>query len=180
MKSRLLWIPCVWVLGMTAAQADIVTFTGDTTDAPTYNRPLENRSALSDVGTAVHYRSFRFSVDVSGDYTFVTTAPSFDSFVFLYRAPQPDPAFVGDIPLDANDDLFGTTTSGFAHTLIAGSLYAYVNTAYGNDDVGKFSTTIGGPGLISQVPDPPSLWQMFAGMVALSMTRRKQGAAHRN
>ena len=157
---------------VSAAQADsIFTYTGDTTGAATFNRPLEDVSDLSAIGTDTHYHAFNFTVAVDGSYTFLTTA-TFDSFVFLYDAPF-DPKSPLTNAIGGNDDLLGTTTSGFvAEPMYAGSTYTLVTTGYENTDVGTFSTTIGGPGIVSPVPEPETYALMGLGLGVLAFARR--------
>lgn len=160
---------------MASAQATIFTYDGDTTAAPTFNRPLEDLSALSAVGTAVAYNTFNFSVDTSGSYTFLTTA-EFDPFTFLYLQPF-NPAVPLGNALIANDDLLGLTTSGFAYDLVADTGYAVVVTGFANTDLGKFSTTIGGPGAVTPaVPEPQTYALMLLGLGALGFARRLAAA----
>lgn len=146
-----------------SAKADILTFAGDTTGKPTYTRLLADLSAPSAIGTAVHYSAFVFSVNTSGTYTFLTTA-SFDAMTFLYKPLTLEPASLLSQPLIGNDDLLGTTTSGFSTALTAGVYYAHITTGYANGDFGQFSTTIGGPGAITAVPEPQSYLLMLAGI----------------
>ena len=153
------------------AHAIIFTVTGNTTGAPTFNRPLEDLSGLSAVGTAVRYNVLNFSVSVAGDYTFLTTA-AFDPFVFLYS-----PSFSAASALTnakiGNDDLLGLTTSGFTFTLATGVNYAYVATGFSNTDFGNFSTTIGGPGVVNVVPEPQAYALMLLGLCAVGLARRR-------
>ena len=158
------------------AQAAIVTVTGDTTGGPTYNRPVEDLSGASGVGTSVRYSTYQFIVSVSGDYSFLTTA-AFDSFTTLYGTGLS--AFNPTDPLTnaiiANDDLLGVTTSGFeANSLVAGSIYTYVVTGFSNIDFGAHSTTIGGPGTASAVPLPAAAWLLLSGLGAMGALSRRR------
>jgi hypothetical protein len=172
MASRLnaVVVAALSAIGTGAAQAAIVTFSGDTTGGPTFNRPFEDLSAPSAVGTAAAYDLYRFTVDATGVYTFLSTA-AFDNLTYLY-APTLNPAqpLVG--ALLANDDLLGPTTSGFSHTLQAGTAYALVTTGFENFDRGQFVNTIGGPGMITAVPEPASALMLVGGLLGVSMLRR--------
>ena len=157
---------------MSSAQAAIFTTTGAlTTSDPTFNRPLEDLTGLSMVGTAARYDVLHFVVGTSGEYTFVTTA-MFDSFAVLYS-----PTFVASTPLVndqiANDDLLGLTTSGFAYNLTAGTNYFYVTTAFDNSGLGSYSNTIGGPGSITVVPEAGTYAMMALGLGVLGVARRR-------
>jgi PEP-CTERM motif len=152
--------------------AAIFTSPGDTTGAPTFNRPIEDLSALSAVGTAVHYATLSFSAGIGGDYTFLTTG-SFDTFSILYQG-----SFSPTSPLAramvANDDLLAPpfTTSGFVGSLVAGSPYVLVTTGFDNTSAGAFSVTIGGPGSITVIPEPSSYALLALGLLAMATRQR--------
>jgi hypothetical protein len=156
-----------------AAQANIVTVTGAlTTTDPSFNRPIEDLSSLSSVGDAVRYDVVEFTVGTAGEYTFMTTA-MFDSFALLYA-----PTFSASSPLTnaliANDDLLGQTTSGFTFTLATNTVYRYVTTGFGNTDLGNYSTTIGGIGTISMVPEASSYAMLALGLGVLGLIARRK------
>ncbi len=137
----------------------LVTITGDTTGSPTFNRPLEDLSGLSAIGTDVAYDSYGFTVDASGTYSFISSA-LFDNFTFLY-SPELNTALpLLNAPAGDDDLLPGFTTSGFVFDLIAGVDYFLVTTGFGNSDFGSYSNTIGGPGNILPIaPEPPAVSQ---------------------
>lgn len=173
MNSRLTLLALAAVASMSSAQAVIVTGSGTLSNTdPAFNRPLEDLTGLSSVGTAVRYDVLHFFVGTTGEYTFLTTA-MFDPFSVLYS-----PSFSGAAPLTdaqvANDDLLGVTTSGFAFTLDAGTHYFLVTTGFGNTDLGAYSTTIGGPGTITAVPEPAAYAMMALGLGLVGIARRRR------
>jgi hypothetical protein len=148
MYSRLLVVVIMLAatLFSSAGRAAIITLTGTTTGDPTFNRPVEDFSALSGVGTNVAYDGIPFSVSASGEYSFLTTG-NFDILSYLY-SPSLNVLSPLSNGLVANDDLVSFTTSGFAFNLLAGTDYLLVTTSFENSVAGSFSTTIGGPGTI--------------------------------
>jgi hypothetical protein len=160
---------------LSSAQAAIFTTTGAlTTSDPTFNRPFDDLTGLSPNGAGVRYDVLQFVVGTTGEYTFLTTA-MFDSFAILYS-----PTFSSSAPLAnaqvANDDLLGVTTSGFSHTLTAGTNYFYVTTGFASTDLGAHSTTIGGPGVITVVPEASTYAMMALGLGVLGLARRRMTA----
>lgn len=172
-----------------SAQAEIVTFSGNDTDEPRFNRPVEDMSELSAIGTNVPYDAFEFTVSAPGTYSFLTTGfeprarefreirdfDAYDTITFLYGD-----SFNPDSPLTnllmSNDDLVSFTTSGFAYDLDVGSRYVYVITGFENNFFNRHSTTIGGPGVISAVPEPDAWIMMGFGLAALGLVSRRRAA----
>jgi len=162
---------------MAPAHAVIYTYTGDTTGGPTFNRAFEDFSGLSGIGNSNPYHTFEFTVSVAGPYTFVTTGPTFDTFIFLY-SPSFNPASATSNGVNANDDLLpGFTTSGFAQTLSTGVAYTLVTTGFAPGDFGAFSTTIGGPGVVTLVPEPATYALFAFGLAGVGMWARRRLSA---
>jgi hypothetical protein len=158
-----------------AQAASFQVISGDTSSAPTFNRALEDLSALSAVGTNVRYHTYTFTVTVGGDYIFNTTA-AYDSFVFLYENSF-DPADATTNAVIANDDLIlgnSFAASGFETALTAGTTYVYVTTGFGNTDAGAYSTTIAGPAATVPVPEVQTYLMMALGLAGLAILRRRQ------
>ena len=154
----------------TPAHALDIAYSGDTTGAATFRRPVENLSALSDIGTAVHYDAYAFTAALDGVYSFTTTG-LFDTFALLYAAPFTPTAGLTGL-LAANDDLNGDAfnVSGLSFALVAGQSYVYVVTGFDNDEFGAFSSTIKGPD-ITPIPEPGS-WALLALGLAVMAFRR--------
>lgn len=180
MKRQLLTSFALCFIGVAApADAVIFTYTGTNVGSPTYNRAFADFSGLSGVGTNVAYDLLSFSVDTTGDYTFLETA-DYDSFLFLYEGAF-DPLDATANGIAANDDLLGLTTSGFAASLSAGTSYFAVLTAFANGDAGLHSLTIGGDGTVTPVtgvvPEPTSWAMLIIGFGTLGVALR--GRRHR-
>ncbi|WP_041392125.1 PEPxxWA-CTERM sorting domain-containing protein [Sphingobium sp. SYK-6] len=171
------------LLGLAAAplQAAITIFEGTTEGAPTWNRPLEDFSALSAVGTDVAYVADSFTVTVSGLYDFLEVADaedSWDNYLFLY-AGSFDPLAPFANGVVGNDDFGAIGISGFTGiSLMTGITYFAVTTGFGNFDFGKYALVITGPGAavppVTVVPEPASWGMMLAGLGAVGYALRRQ------
>ncbi|MBB4844269.1 hypothetical protein HNP55_002805 [Paucibacter oligotrophus] len=159
-------------------QAATYTMTGDTTGAPTFNRPVQGLGSLSGVGTAVHYQTFSFSVDTSGSYSFTSLAsPTWDNFLILYHTSF-NPAAALSNAVIANDDSPSVGSSAFTTNLSSGTQYILVTTGFGNNHFGAYTDTITGPGNVVAVPEPESYALMGAGLGLLAwVSRRRQAKA---
>lgn len=150
------------------AQATSLSYSGDTTGGPTFNRPaapgfegVDNPStSLSNVGTAVPYYSQPFFVDTTGSYD-VQGTQNFDGIQYLYQTTFSPTASLTNL-VNGNDSFPDVGTSGFIGLpLAANSQYYLVTTGYadpGSADIsfGSFTNTISGPGNITTaaVPEP--------------------------
>ena len=141
-------VGCLFAL---SAEANVVTYAGDTGTGATYNRVDVDGNGTptgaSSTGTAVQYNAYSFTVGTSGAYSFLT-AGSYDTFTTLYSG-GPGQVMATTNALVGNDDLVaGIGTSGLSYGLTAGTLYTYVTSAFLNSEHGYFSTAIGGAGTI--------------------------------
>jgi hypothetical protein len=165
----------------TSANAATVTYSGSTVGDPTWNRPIEDGSTLSPIGTAVPYSVQAFQVNSSGSYNFLSLQTGFDGFLFLYS-----PTFSSTNPLAsfviANDDFPDIGIFGFTSVLTAGVSYFLVMTGFANDDAGSFINAITGNGTISlddgsDVPLPAALPLFAAALAGVAyLGRRKKRA----
>ncbi len=161
-------------LPMPAHAADISS-SGDTTGAATFRRPVENLSALSDIGSAVHIDAHAFTAALDGVYSFTITG-LFDTFALLYAAPFTPTAGLTGL-LAANDDLNGDAfnVSGLSFALLGGQSYVYVVTGFDNDEFVTFSSTIKGLD-ITPIPEPGN-WALLAlGLGAMALRRGRRTA----
>lgn len=155
------------------AQAATYNYHGDTTDGPTYQRPLATLASLSTTGTDVNYQTFSFTVSEIGEYAFVMFA-DFDGMLFLYRDPF-DPSQPLLNALAGSDDLLTPSVSGFAYDVgDTGAIYTLVATSFENGVTGPYSLTINGPGLVSAVPEPATWLMLGLGLVAVGWVGQRQ------
>ena len=131
--------------------ADVVSFVGDTTGSPTYNR-LSTMGLLSNQGTNVNYAVQGFTTSLSGDYVLNENA-AFDTFLSLY-ADSFDPMSPLTNFVAADDDGGSGTNSRLVATLTANRTYFLVPTAFSNGDAGAFNAVITGPGIITLAAAP--------------------------
>jgi hypothetical protein len=132
----------------------VVTFTADTTGAPTWNRPDSSGSALATSATRTPFQMQPFIVPPGGTGAYTITADwtGFDGFLFLYRFPF-DPAQPLRNFIAGNDDYQGIARSRLAgQNLDAEQRYVVVMTGYGNSDDGPYSIRIEGPERVRFLP----------------------------
>lgn len=163
------------------ASAATIGFSGDTTGAPTYNRPLSVLGALSSVGTAVHYQVHGFTVSANGTYSIATTSANWqnsDTFLTLYSGTF-DPLHALTNAIVADDDNGPGALSLFSRALTTSTQYFLVVTGFENSMFGAYTGTIGTEGngiaTINQanVPLPSSFALLGLGVLALFARRSR-------
>lgn len=166
-----------------SASAGSLDLAGDTTGAPTFNRPTETGAlSLFDVP----YQAYRFTVSLDGAYDFSLSAVDpglYDTFLHLYVGGF-NPAAPAQGFFRANDDnslaAGGTTNSALAGiSLSAASTYYLVADGFSGSDFGAYTASIRGPGDIaaSVVPEPSAsvlLTSALGGLLGLMALRRRQ------
>ncbi len=172
----------VGIVEICPAQAATLTYSGDTTGAPTWHRPISGNPPTQLSGAvATRYDVFSFTIDAGGSYSFNNSA-SYDSYGFLYQGSF-DPASPltnvivgndGDSNITGADDYYGFTTN-----LSTGTNYFLVTTGYRNEYFGSFTTTIDGPGNVNNVnaatsvPEPFTIIGTLVGGTAAMRMRKK-------
>lgn len=160
---------------LAAVPAQAIDYTGNTTGAPLWNRPLAGTPppALSGLANATPFSAQAFTVDADGSYSFVSSTDGFDNFTFLYAG-----GFDAGTPLanvvTGNDDLGNVTTSGFSQALSTGVAYYFVTTGFSNTDFGAFGNRITGPGNVTLVPEPASALLAALGLAAVGWRVRRR------
>ncbi|ACC85099.1 hypothetical protein [Nostoc punctiforme] len=159
------------------SKASTISYSGDTTNAPTFNRPQTEGfeggtnppTSLSSNGTTVSYYSQPFSVNTTGSYN-VAGSQNFLGIQFLYQNSF-NPITPLDNLLNGNDPFPDEGTSSFSSlSLTANNQYFLVTTGFdnSNNSFGTFTNTITGPGNIAlgsnpvNVPEPSSIASTIA------------------
>lgn len=112
--------------------------------SPTWNRPVAGipPTGISNVGTAVYYSTYTFTVPVSGNYEIANTSASlFDGFGILYQISF-NPLTPLTNALDASDDEVFSDEPQITQNLTAGTTYIYVHTSFANGETGSFQVAL--------------------------------------
>ncbi|MDP2008085.1 MAG: PEP-CTERM sorting domain-containing protein [Rubrivivax sp.] len=159
-----------------ALPAQALTFSGDTTGGPLWDRPFESLSGISALGSDVAYQVTPFTVTASGVYTFQNTAVGgWDNFTFVY-ANAFNPAAPLANGVVGNDDNPGVGLSGFSPALTAGTSYFYVVTGFDPAEFGAYDVSVTGPGdvILTAIPEPGTYGLMGLGVAAVLLGARRR------
>jgi hypothetical protein len=168
-------------LSTTAAQAQ--TYSGNTTGAPTFNRAIQDCSALSGVGVGVRYSVQAFYATTAGSYTVTSNATGlWDNFIFVYRTAFNPAAALTNCVIGDDDGPAGIGQSLLTTALMANTQYFLVTTGFAPTDFGAFTNTFsGGPAPIvlgtlpsAVVPEPSTYALMATGLIGVVGIARKR------
>lgn len=181
MKSLLLKIQFLsfLLLFFATANANTVTFSGDTTGQPTWQRTNSDCTTLSATGNGVNFQEQVFSISSDAACTLTlegVTHP--DTYLSLYTVP-----FDSNTPptncVAADDDSSPTSglDSRISTALTAGQSYVFVASAFSVGQFGTFDATIEcqGSTVTLQAASTPSsvptlsTWMLLILMLTLGM-----------
>ena len=137
---------------------ELAMFDGNTTDGPTFTRPLSvgdgtsGSCSLSGTGVDVNYETHTLATDTDGDYIISITG-EFDTYLLLYEgAFDPVDVCVDLIALDDDEGVVSTSTVGAGSYLGRAPLalddaesYTIVVTAFSPTEFGAYNGSVFGP-----------------------------------
>ncbi|GGY02589.1 PEP-CTERM sorting domain-containing protein [Massilia dura] len=163
------------------ASAEIVTFTGDTSNAPTFTRIEEDPKSWPDGAVYPGTRYLAYDVHIqeaANPFNFATTCV-FDCSMYLYTGAF-DPADPTRNFFAANGNYVTPWAVAFGGPLDPGH-YTIVVTGEDATQFGSFSTTISGAGAftitpVAAVPEPSAWLMLGAGLLGLGIAVRRRAA----
>ena len=188
--KKFLFAVAVAALFAAPSMADTVTFSGNTTGGPTYNRTETGAApgTISAIGTAVRYSVFQVNVSATGNYSFLSTSttPLYDPFIALYTNSFNPPTPLVNFTI-ANNNLTppNFTQSGLGVlsplSLTTGVNYFLVQSGFDNNDFGAFTIVANGPGTITvtpgggaPIPEPTTMILLGTGLAGLAARARQR------
>lgn len=173
----------VMVLGLGAlltsgiAEAGIITFSGNTTGQPTWQRATSGYPPLGLSGATPPYEAWLFTVDLAGSYQMETTAGGFDTYLHLYQNSFNPTSQLTNI-LAGNDDGGVGLLSLITYSLNPGTQYILVVSGFASSSFGPYTAEIRGPGNIELgnvvIPEPATAALIAAGLTGIWLVRRRR------
>jgi len=164
--------------GLQAAQAHLLTFTGDTNGGPTYLRPNENGIDYEAWRGHVAYRVY--DVFLKEDATRINfgTTCAFDCGIFVYDGAF-DPLNASKNYIGGDDNYVGPYTASLGGGLWAGH-YTLVITGDSAAEFGFYSATINSTGAfsVSAVPEPSTWLMLGAGLLVFPLMTARRRTRH--
>jgi len=158
-----------------AAHAEVLTFHGDTTGAPTYVRPDQYGSVFEPWRGAVAYRVY--DVDLKDYASMISFAIvcEFDCGMFVYEGAGFNPNDPLKHLMGGSDSYGGSTSAMLNGHLLAGH-YSLVIVGDSAPEFGAFIGAVGAdaPFTISAVPEPAAWLMLGAGLALLALVARRR------
>lgn len=150
-----------------------VLYSGTIAATPTFFRPNSSGTAVS--ATAVGFSIQPLFVSITGTYSLEQGNSTFDDFMVLYAE-----SFDPNLPLanlvEVDDDDGAGANSLITRTLVAGTQYFLVNSAFFAASTGAFNVVAGVPSgggiTLGIIPEPSSLALLAPAGLLLSRRRR--------
>ncbi|CCH00209.1 hypothetical protein FAES_2200 [Fibrella aestuarina BUZ 2] len=129
-----------------------------TTSSPTYAHATGDNVTVYSPGSTVYYRSYTFTAPASGTQTFEITAAALsdggnnDTYLALYQTTF-NPASPGINFLRGDDDSGVDRLSKLTHSLVQGTTYVIVVSAYNNGVTGSYTMQASTPLFVGGTPN---------------------------
>jgi hypothetical protein len=159
------------------AEAGVITFAGNTTGQPTWQRATSGYPPVGLSSSTPPYEAWLFSVDLAGSYQMEITVAGWDTYLHLYQHSfNPTSQFTNIL---AGDDDSGVgLLSLISYSLNPGTQYTLVVSGFGSGSSGPYTAEIRGPGNIELgnvvIPEPTTAVLIAAGLTSIWFLRRRR------
>jgi hypothetical protein len=154
-----------------AAQAEVISFRGDTTGGPTYLRTNDTGTGYDDWRGAVAYRVYDIDLKEYASMISFAAMCDFDCGIFVYEGSfdphQPFQHFMGGA------DYYAGYTSGMLNGHLLAGHYSMVVVGDSTPEFGAFAGVVAADAAftVSAVPEPSTWMLLGAGLALLAVTR---------
>lgn len=156
-----------------AAQAEVISFRGDTTGGPTYQRPDQSGTVFQDWRGDVAYRVYDVNLQEYASNISFSVVCDFDCGIFVYQGSF-DPAAPLQGIMGGSDSYAGNYSGMLNGHLIAGH-YSMVVVGDSQSEFGAFAGVVGANAAftVSAVPEPSTWMLLGAGLALLALVRSR-------